>query len=241
MFENLKAAYLEDRERQREKNAFFIEHGYLKEWNEQERKESDKGIERYSTATRWEQYQAGRIDRAQAVAFATKRNNKAIDKEIAAGLAHLERVAAAGDVNYINCNVIWKRNAYWGNNPTAYVTTDCESGVFEGKASGCGYDKESAAVAEAFNKSPAIMKVLYTLKEKALAAGMSDYSKSTVTNVNNRDIIGYGAGYSTIPYFEGGVGVNCFWSILKKAGFILRANYGKREDFYRLIREEEAE
>ena len=64
MFENLKAAYLEDRERQREKNAFFIEHGYLKEWNEQERKESDKGIERYSTATRWEQYQAGRIDRA---------------------------------------------------------------------------------------------------------------------------------------------------------------------------------
>ena len=238
MFENLKNHYLQDRENQKAINKFFIENGYCESWCENEKKASDNGLRRYSTETRWDQYTSGKIDREKAVALAVKRMEKAIDKEIAEKLAHLDRVAAAPDITSIYVNVEYKRSSVWGYNPAVDVTTSHDTKVFTGYASGCGYDKESAAVASAFNSSPAILKVLYTLKENALAAGESDYSKIACTRVDNRNIVGYGAGYSVIPYFESGVGVGCFWDILKKAGFSTRCNYGKHENIYRIYKED---
>ena len=94
---------------------------------------------------------------------------------------------------------------------------------------GEGYIRE---VAEAFNKNNSILKALYSLKERALQAGQSDASRTACTGVDNRNICGYGSGYSIIPYFEGGVGVSCFWSILEKCGFKCSAHYGKNETFY---------
>lgn len=238
MFERLTKAFLEDRETQRQRNEFFIIHGFCESWSEEHKTESDNGLKRYSTARRWEQYQNGEIDRAKACEFAIKRMNKEIEKEIEKKLAHLEAVANAPEVDYITINVEYKRSSVWGYNPVVEVITNSESGFFTGYASGCGYDKESAAVAEAFNKSLGIMKVLYTLKEKALEAGESDESKTACTGHDNRNCVGYGAGYSVIPYFEGGVGVNCFWSILKALGYETQCNYGKRETLYRLYKKE---
>ena len=106
------------------------------------------------------------------------------------------------------------------------------AGTFTGTASGCGYDKESAAVAEALNKCDSVLQLLYTYKENALAAGESDESKTASCGRSNGSIIGYGAGYGAIPYFEGGVGVSCFWSILKKCGFEVRGHHGTHSDFY---------
>lgn len=237
MFERLTKAFLEDKETQRQRNEFFIIHGFYESWSKEHQNESDNGLKTYSTARRWEQYQNGEIDRAKACEFAIKRMNKEIEKEIENKLAHLEAVANAPEVDYITVNVEYKRSSVWGYNPAVTVITNGESEVFTGYASGCGYDKESAAVAEAFNKSLGIMKVLYTLKEKALEAGESDESKTACTGHDNRNCVGYGSGYSVIPYFEGGVGVSCFWSILKKAGFDTVCNYGKHENFYRLNKE----
>jgi len=238
MFERLTKAFLEDRETERQRNEFFIIHGYCESWSKEQQNESDNGLKRYSTARRWEQYQAGEIDRAKACELAIKRMNKEIEKEISLKLAHLEAVANAPEVRYISVNVEYKRSSTWGYNPAVKVITNGESGIFRGYASGCGYDKESAAVADAFNKSLGILKILYTLKEKALEAGESDKSETACTGVDNRSCIGYGAGYSVIPYFEGGVGVNCFWSILKALGYETQCNYGKRETLYRLYRKE---
>ncbi len=237
MFERLTKAFLEDRETQRQRNEFYIIHGYCESWSKEQQNESDNGLKRYSTARRWEQYQAGEIDRAKACEFAIKRMNKEIEKEISLKLAHLEAVANAPEVHYISVNVEYRRSSTWGYNPAVEVITNGESGIFTGYASGCGYDKESAAVAEAFNKSLGILKVLYTLKEKALEAGESDESKTACTGHDNRNCVGYGSGYSVIPYFEGGVGVGCFWSILKKAGFDTACNYGKHENIYKINKE----
>lgn len=237
MFERLTKAFLEDRETQRQRNEFYILHGYCESWSKEQQNESDNGLKRYSTARRWEQYQNGEIDRAKACEFAIKRMNKEIEKEISLKLAHLEAVANAPEVRYISVNVEYRRSSTWGYNPAVEVITNGESGIFTGYASGCGYDKESAAVADAFNKSLGILKVLYTLKEKALEAGESDESKTACTGHDNRNCVGYGSGYSVIPYFEGGVGVGCFWSILKKAGFDTVCNYGKHENIYKINKE----
>lgn len=233
MFEELKKEFLQDRETQRQREEFFIIHGFCESWSEEHKTESDNGLKRYSTARRWEQYTNGEIDRETACKYAITRNNKKIEKETAEKIKHLERVANAPDVEYITVNVEYNRSY----NPAVKVITNGESDIFTGYASGYGYDKESAAVAEAFNKSLGIMKALYTLKEKALEAGESDESKTAGTGHDNRNCVGYGAGYSVIPYFEGGVGVSCFWSILKKAGFDTVCHYGKHENFYRLNKE----
>lgn len=238
MFEELKKEYLQDREQRKEKDAFYIIHGFCENWRQEEQNENDNGLKRYSTERRWEQYTNGEIDRETACKYAITRNNKKIEKETAEKIEHLERVAAAEIPSYISVNVEWKRNFYWGNCPRVEVTTNTEREIFSGYASGCGYDKESAAVASAFNSSLSILKALYTLKENALQAGKSDKSETACTGVDNRSCIGYGAGYSVIPYFEGGVGVNCFWSILKALGYETQCNYGKRETLYRLYRKE---
>ena len=238
MFEELKKEYLQDREQRKEKDAFYIIHGFCESWSEEHKTESDNGLKRYSTARRWEQYTNGEIDRETACKYAITRNNKKIEKETAEKIKHLERVAAAEIPSYISVNVEWKRNSYWGNCPRVKVTTNTEGEIFSGYASGCGYDKESAAVASAFNSSLSILKALYTLKENALQAGKSDKSETACTGVDNRYCVGYGAGYGVIPYFEGGVGVNCFWSILKALGYETQCNYGKRETLYRLYRKE---
>ncbi len=229
-FENLRKNYIASQERQKTENAFYIENGFCESWADEHKTPSDEGIRRYSTETRWNQYKSGVISREKAVNYAIARNNKAIDKKTAKTLERVEKIENAPDLRFISLDVVYNRSSVWGWNPTAYARTNNADTV--GSASGCGYDKESAAVASAFNGNCSILKVLYSLKEKALANGESDYSKTSCTHVDNRNIIGYGAGYSILPYFEGGVGINCFISILEKAGYKTRANYGKHENFY---------
>ena len=69
------------------------------------------------------------------------------------------------DINTINISINWVKSKTWGNNPHATITTDAGQ-LTEGRASGCGYDKESAAIAEALNKNNDILKLLYVAKNK---------------------------------------------------------------------------
>ena len=235
MFELLKERFLKERQNKKQESKFYIENGFCQSWSDEYKTASDEGLKTYSTDIRYYQYKNGVITREKAVDYAVARMEKQIDKEIAATLEKLERIEKAPNLQYISVNVSYTKNATWGYNPAATVNTNNETTT--GSASGCGYDKESSAVASAFNKNYSILKTLYTIKENALKAGLSDFSKTACTGVDNRTTCGYGAGYGIFPYFEGGVGVGCFWDILKKAGFTTRCNYGKHENYYNVSKE----
>lgn len=98
--------------------------------------------------------------------------------------------------------VEWKRNKTWGSNPRVTLKDGKE---YSGYASGCGYDKESTAVAEALNKDPAIRRALY--REKALNI-----------DETNEKIFGYGV-RGLLPQFSGGVGMSSILSCLSRLGF----------------------
>lgn len=225
----------EEAEKNTADTVFYIENGYFPTWAEEHRTDPDRGLKANSTETRWKQYQAGTITREKAVELATKRATKEIEKKTAAKLAKLDRVANAPDLTFISVSIDWVRSRTWGYNPHVEVRTN--TGIYYGTASGCGYDKESAAIAGAFNKCDSILKALYQLKEEGLRAGLSDKSKTAACGRSNGNICGYGAGYGAIPYFEGGVGASCFWSILKKCGFSTSCHHGKHSDFYSVSKE----
>ena len=234
MFENLKKEFITDQQEQKERIAFYIQNGYMATWAAENRTDVDRGLKQYSTETRWTQYTTGKISREKAVEYAVKRYNKKKDAETTEKLAHIDRIANAEDINDISVYVDWRKSYTWGYNPTAAVYTD--AGKTTDKASGCGYDKESAAIAGAFNAQDAILKILYTIKENALATGLSDRSATACTGGNNAECCGYGAGYSVLPYFEGGVGSDCFWHILEKAGFSVKHHGTLHSDTYTLYR-----
>ena len=118
-----------------------------------------------------------------------------------------DAIAEAPTSRVITINIDWKKSRTWGANPFAEVWSGGE--YTTGRASGCGYDKRSAAVAQAFNQNRSILKIIYILFEK----GLRKNKGGTL-----RELVGYGSGYSARPLFDGGVGYGCYQSIFNKAG-----------------------
>jgi hypothetical protein len=135
MFNKLHEAFIKDREAQRAANLFYINHGYMSTWSEENQKSSDpdNGIRRYSTETSWNNYKAGLITRERAAELATRRMNNEINKSIKEGTAELQAAYDAEDIDRIDISVSWKRNRTWGANPTAEVYAN---GWTTGTASG---------------------------------------------------------------------------------------------------------
>lgn len=225
-FKKLRELYIENVEIEKVKNHFYIENGYFESWavENKENANPDKGLRNNLTDTRWKQYLRGEISRDKAIELAVKRYDRQIEKEIEKTLLRFDEIANAPDLIFITVDVDFVKSMTWGYNP--HVTVATNNGTYYGTASGCGYDKESAAVAQAFDQDLSILKTLYTLKEKALEIGILD----------NKIGLGYGSGYGVIPCFERGVGVGCFWNILKKAGFDVLETYGKHENLYTLYK-----
>lgn len=213
MFENLKNLLAEEYENKKKETAFFIENGYLETWREDERTFSDRGVERYITPAKWDAYKEGKITREKAVELATARRWKQLDKAHAKELAKVEAAEAAPDVHTVSIEVEWKRSRTWGYNPHASVVINRQNRYF-GSASGCGYDKRTAAVGAALNQSAVILRMLYQAKEKALAEGWRPDGRVG----SNAGCIHYGAGYGTLPYFEGGVGMSSFEGVFNACG-----------------------
>ena len=128
-------------------------------------------------------------------------------------------------VQTINISINWIKSSTWGYNPHCTITTDYGE-ITEGRASGCGYDKESASIAEALNKNNNILKLLYIAKNK----------KMTLKNNNSRDLLGYGSGYGVLPYFEGGVGASSLMNIFRKLGYKITEYHTKSNDFYTITK-----
>lgn len=235
MFENLKKALHEEHEALSADVSFYIENGYMPTWAEEYRKNPDAGLARHSTPAKWNAYESGSITREKAVQLATSRALRDLEKTFVRKLEKLDRIANAPELEFVTINVEWKRSRTWGYNPTADVVTN-EYARYTGTASGCGYDKRSAAVAEALNASPAVLKALYIAAENALASGQA-FTRLNVNTVTWRDVLGYGSGYSILPYFEGGVGISCFEEIFNSCGFSFReVASGKYFDSYTVSR-----
>lgn len=152
-------------------------------------------------------------------------------------IKNAEEVAAAPTLTACRVSVEWKKSNTFGYNPHATIDalTVAADGAQEyttttGRASGCGYDKQSAAIAEAFNASPAILKVLYNAEEKRLKWRES-------RKQSRRDFIGYGSGSSARPYFEGGCGVSVFYKIFESCGYTFeQVASGKTFDAYNITK-----
>ena len=189
---------------------------------------NDNLLRYYLTTRRYVQYESGEITPDQAKAFALIRLGKALEKKDSEMIIRLNAIELAAPVTGVGIVIEWKKSATWGRNPHCEVNDG--EGRYTGKASGCGYDKESAAMAEALNQSNSILRVLCDRKEERLA--------ELGINATNEDCLGYGAGYSPIPHFYGGVGVSSFQQIFKNCGYTLHNDHtGNYFDTYSLYKE----
>ena len=128
-----------------------------------------------------------------------KKHTRRAKKATAERLQKLADVEDAELPQVINISVEWHRSAMWGYNPSATVAADYRRTY--GKASGCGYDKESAAVANALNANPEALKIIYKY-------------------VNDGGSLPYGASvWAGLPSFNGGCGVSCYRSIFEACGY----------------------
>jgi hypothetical protein len=114
-------------------------------------------------------------------------------------LEKLEQAAAYSSPASFSVSTEWKKSRVWGYNPTA---TACAMHLrTQDSASGCGYDKGSAAIAGAFNRNPEIMRILYEHAEKG---GAFPYSVHT---------------FAGLPSFDGGCGISCFGPVFDACGY----------------------
>lgn len=133
---------------------------------------------------------------------------------IARELAKIAAAEAAPDTlnNTIIIKIDWTRSRTWGATAKAADNFGNVSDV----ASGCGYDKASTALAGVLNQHLSILKRMYAAKDKAIAAGRKPGEPH-----GNTDVLGYGAGYGVLPYFEGGVGISSHVEVLKRLGYVV--------------------
>lgn len=137
---------------------------------------------------------------------ATKESDKKLDEKIENITAIME---SKKEIKEIISTVTWTKNRTWGSNP------NCESKVIftdgtckyyiSGSISGCGYDKESTAIAKSLNQCKELLKEVINYNPK-----QERYS----------EILGYGiSSFKYVPRFDGGVGTSCFLRIFEKMNY----------------------
>ena len=136
----------------------------------------------------------------------------------------IKTVCDASMPEFIDVVVEWKKNRTWGANPRAEIRTG-ENCFISRSVGGCGYDKESAATAEVFNKDNGI-------KKAALVALFRNAHQPKT----RRYIYGVNFFYTHAPYFEGGCGFSSHRHVLELAGYELKnSNSGKMFNTYYFV------
>ena len=205
MFENLKKAIDKAEEGQAEK-------AYKRACDE------DSALRELLTEKQWKKYKSGTMTREKSLVLARKKAEREAKKTAD---RYRERLTAAeGDNRPADGLLIIRfvRNQIWGLNPHAELLIVGET--FTGRASGCGYDKASAAMAEALNACPAIMRALYEKEEER------------PDGVTRQEWIGYGSGYGVLPSFEGRVGVRTLCEVLTACGLSVNFAQASDETYY---------
>lgn len=174
-------------------------------------------------------YQLNNMDfktlKNKAIDKFTKKKNKDLQKY----LDRADEVAACEVLKNADIEINWSNNRTWGYNPQVECRAWDNNNNYKctcGSASGCGYDKRSAATAEAFNANNSILKILYNQIEAGLRKGLK----------NTHDTCGYGCGHLPFIYFEGGVGFSSHKNIFEKAGYTVSWHEGKTWDSIQITR-----
>lgn len=133
-------------------------------------------------------------------------------------LLKIQDIKKAGSLETLKIIVEWSRSQTWGYNPHVEAWaqyTNIGTLYNTGSASGCGYDKESAAVASAINDimKPFILKNFSTLKYPSIY-GVCDHALS----------------------FDGGVGMSSFVKAFKACGYDVHESHGKSFDSYIIVK-----
>lgn len=159
-------------------------------------------LKQYTTPKTFEALQNCKPNEKPAAEILAKMKAKKAREEAKATAKRLEKLEAAESVELpetVNISVKFIRSRVWGWNPNAMVTAERRRTF--GRASGCGYDKESAAIAYAFNDNPEIMRILYDHAEAGEA-------------------FPYGVHiFAGLPSCDGGCGVSCFREIFEVCGY----------------------
>lgn len=165
-------------------------------------------------------YSAGKLTEKQAIAKAVVGIKERDLKDRDETIKYLTNAFKYPLPDRISVDTTWKPNSTWGPNPHTEVWAGHRT---EGKASGCGYDKESAATAQAFNENPVFARIVATCAYR-------DSREST----KERKVQTYG--YRLDMYgakFEGAVGYNCHDNIIQRAGYKCTASaHPKTADYY---------
>ena len=147
----------------------------------------------------------------------TNKRKREINREIEKRFDRLHEVEEVEAPAAVSVVVEWRKNRTWGMNPRARVAA--ERVATYGSASGCGYDKQSAAIANAMNQNPEILKILY------------DHAEAGETFPYGVDV------WAGLPSFAGGCGISCFYSIFEACGYTFRqVASGKAFDVYEITR-----
>lgn len=133
-------------------------------------------------------------------------------------LLKIQDMKKAGSLKYLEITVEWSRSQTWGYNPHVKARAQYANiGTLynTGYASGCGYDKESAAVASAIDEimKPFILNNFSTLKDPSVYGVCSNH-------------LG----------FEGGVGMSSFIRAFKACGYEVHESHGKTFDSYIIVK-----
>ena len=129
----------------------------------------------------------------------TAKKTREEQKETQKRLDQIAEVELYEQPETVRISVEFKKSRTWGFIPHATVTGEKRRSY--GKAGGCGYDKESAAIAYAINENPEVLRILYDHAEKGLAF---PYSVRI---------------WAGIPSFDGGCGVSCFYNVFEECGY----------------------
>jgi hypothetical protein len=182
-------------------------------------------------------YEAKKAEYSQDLenALKAKKELKDLDKKYSSLLAELDKIESFNleDFKDMSIHIDWKKSATWGANPRGKLTVFHIKGYslefYENtyKISGCGYCKESTSTADLLNQSAVIKKLILNKVEKLLCInrnageikGLVDTDNLELRESINYGISQYGLG---LPHFDGGVGVSCHESILKKLGLSMR-------------------
>lgn len=110
---------------------------------------------------------------------------------------------------YIEIEVEWHKSHTWGMCPRVEMRWEDAEGHWHydekaGYASGYGYDKHSAAVAEALNKH--FKNLLYSARNR-------DFKKAPY---------GIPKYEGSFPHFEGGIGMSCYPLIMRWLGYTMK-------------------
>lgn len=126
----------------------------------------------------------------------------------------LASAESAVNPNTIEVSVEWRKSRTYGYIPTATVRA---GGITTtAKAGGCGYDKESAAIAYAMNANASVLRVWYDHAERG---GKFEYSVNDASK-----------GY--LPCMDGGCGMSALQAVFNALGYDMTSHHRKMYDWY---------